>query len=52
MAFLIEQAGGKASTGHERIQAIHPAAPHQRVPIMIGSAEDVAVAEEFVSGSR
>lgn len=52
MAFLIEQAGGTASTGHERIQAIHPATPHQRVPIMIGSPEDVAMAEEFVRGSR
>jgi fructose-1,6-bisphosphatase I len=52
MAFLIEQAGGKASTGHERIQEIQPAAPHQRVPIMIGSADDVALAETFLSQGR
>lgn len=52
MAFVIEQAGGKASTGHEPIQDIRPGSVHQRVPLLIGSAEDVTVAEEFVAGRR
>jgi len=52
MAFLIEQAGGKASTGRERIQDIHPASAHQRVPLLIGSRDDVTMAEEFVAGRR
>jgi fructose-1,6-bisphosphatase I len=52
MGFLVEQAGGRASTGGERILDVVPRSPHQRVPIMIGSAEDVALAEEFVAGRR
>jgi len=52
MGFLVEQAGGRASTGGERILDVEPRSPHQRVPIMIGSAEDVALAEEFVAGRR
>lgn len=52
MAFVIEQAGGKASTGRERIQDIRPGSVHQRIPLLIGSAEDVTVAEEFVAGRR
>lgn len=52
MSFVVEQAGGKASTGTERIQEIQPTSPHQRVPILIGSREDVALAQEFVTGHR
>jgi fructose-1,6-bisphosphatase I len=52
MGFLVEQAGGRASTGRERILDIHPTSPHQRVPLMIGSREDVSLAEEFVEGRR
>lgn len=39
MAFLVEQAGGKAITGRENILDIVPDNIHQRVPIYIGSAE-------------
>ena len=52
MALLVEQAGGKASTGRERILDIHPTSPHQRVPLLIGSRDDVTLAEEFVTGRR
>jgi len=52
MSFLVEQAGGRSSTGTERLQEIRPTSPHQRVPILIGSREDVALAEEFVTGRR
>lgn len=50
LAFIMEQAGGKAGTGRERILDIRPKALHQRVPLMIGSAEEVALAESFVQG--
>lgn len=47
MAMIVEQAGGKASNGAQRILDIVPDALHQRVPLLIGSAEDVALAESF-----
>ncbi len=48
MAFLIEQAGGAASNGRERILDIDPKAIDHREPVFIGSREDVAMAEQFV----
>jgi len=41
MSFLIEQAGGLASTGRGRIMDVEPASLHQRVPVIIGSSEEV-----------
>jgi fructose-1,6-bisphosphatase len=41
MAMLVEQAGGAASTGHERILEIKPAALHQRMPLILGSRNEV-----------
>jgi fructose-1,6-bisphosphatase I len=38
LAFLIEQAGGKASNGHQRILDVAPTELHQRTPLIIGSA--------------
>ncbi len=52
MAFLAEQAGGRASTGHERIMTIDAATPHARVPLVIGSPDDVAMAEDFIGGRQ
>jgi fructose-1,6-bisphosphatase I len=49
MAFVIEQAGGRASTGHERILDIQPQKLHQRVPVFLGSYEDVCEVEGFLS---
>ena len=37
MAFIVEQAGGIATTGHQRIMEIQPTSLHQRVPALIGS---------------
>jgi fructose-1,6-bisphosphatase I len=48
MAFITEQAGGKASDGVERIMEIVPTALHQRVPFFCGSYNMVAKAEEFM----
>ena len=41
MSFILEQAGGAASTGGERILDIMPTGLHQRVPVMMGSANEV-----------
>ena len=41
MAFIMEQAGGKASDGHKRILDIQPKNIHERSPIFMGSKEDV-----------
>jgi fructose-1,6-bisphosphatase I len=48
MAFIIEQAGGAASTGTRRIMDIEPEALHDRVPLFIGNRGDVADLERFV----
>ena len=42
MAFLVEQAGGAASTGYRRILDIAPERLHQRVPVILGSKNEVA----------
>jgi len=50
LTFVIEQAGGLGSTGKERINSIQPKFIHQRVPLFIGSREDVEQAEQFIRG--
>lgn len=50
LAMVVEQAGGKATTGMMRILDVEPKALHQRVPLIIGSAADVSLAEEYVQG--
>ena len=49
MSFLIEQAGGYASTGREPIRDIQPTELHQRTPLFIGNKELVEKAEEFIA---
>jgi fructose-1,6-bisphosphatase I len=41
MSFLVEQAGGKSITGHSRVMDIPPVAVHQRVPVILGSSDDI-----------
>ena len=48
LSFMAEQAGGIGSTGVERISTIHPKTPHQCVPLIIGSREDVETAEQLL----
>ncbi len=50
LAFVVEQAGGAASTGEQRILEVEPTEIHQRVPLFIGSKEDVETAEKFMKG--
>ena len=48
MAFIVEQAGGRAIDGKQRILDIKPKALHQRVPIYIGSENAVNMVEKFL----
>ena len=41
MSFIIEQAGGAATTGLQRIMEVQPSALHQRVPVILGSKNEV-----------
>ena len=41
MAFIVEQAGGAATTGRERILDLQPSRLHQRVPVILGSKNEV-----------
>jgi fructose-1,6-bisphosphatase len=47
MAMLIEQAGGAASTGRGRIVEVAPTSLHQRVPVILGSKNEVARLERY-----
>jgi fructose-1,6-bisphosphatase I len=50
LAFIVEQAGGKATTGDTRILDIQAEELHQKIPLIIGSAEDVDRYERFFQG--
>lgn len=52
LAWVVEQAGGRASNGTMRILDVEAKQLHQRVPLIIGSAEDVQDAEAFIQGRR
>ena len=52
LAFVVEQAGGRASTGSQRILDVSAKSIHQRVPFVIGSAEDVSLYERFLTGEK
>ncbi|KAK9158953.1 hypothetical protein Scep_005527 [Stephania cephalantha] len=49
MSYLVEQAGGKGSDGHQRILDIEPVEIHQRVPLYIGSTEEVEKLEKYLA---
>lgn len=51
-AFIFEAAGGRATTGTERVLDVVPTALHQRTPVVMGSSRDVEVFEEFMRGER
>ncbi|MFV5688011.1 class 1 fructose-bisphosphatase [Flavobacterium sp. ZT3R25] len=52
MAFIAEQAGGKASDGVSRIMEILPAELHERTPFFCGSANMVEKVEEFINNAQ
>jgi len=47
LAMIAEQAGGAASTGEMRILDVQPKSLHQKVPLIIGSRDDVAEYQQF-----
>jgi fructose-1,6-bisphosphatase I len=48
LAFIVEQAGGKATDGQTDIQNIEPTEIHQRTPLFIGSTREVDLASRFL----
>jgi fructose-1,6-bisphosphatase I len=53
LAFIVDQAGGRAITGDGReIMDIIPEELHQRVPLIIGCRHDIDEAEAFLDGRR
>lgn len=52
MAFLAEEANGKASDGAQRILDIQPSKLHQRVPFICGSTNMVNDAEAFIKAAQ
>lgn len=52
MSFLVQNAGGRSSTGSGSIMDIHPTGVHQRVPTFLGSAEDVLEMEKYIAEGR
>jgi fructose-1,6-bisphosphatase I len=52
LAFVAEQAGGKATDGHRRILDIQPTSLHQRTPFYVGSKKMVEKAESFNQASE
>ena len=52
LAFVAEQAGGTATDGEQAILDIEPQDLHQRTPLFIGSAEEMATLQQFLRGER
>jgi len=52
LAFIAEQAGGRATTGTDRISKLQPASLDQRCPFTVGSPYEVRLYEDFVMGKR
>ena len=52
MSFIVEQAGGKCSSGAEPIIGVVPDAVHQRTPVFLGSYDDVDELEAFYRRAR
>jgi fructose-1,6-bisphosphatase len=47
MAMIVEQAGGRASTGRARLLDVDPTELHQRVPVVLGSRAEVERIERY-----
>ncbi len=52
IAFIAEEAGGKASDGYQRIMDISPKTLHQRVPFFTGSSKMVETAEAYLQNGE
>jgi fructose-1,6-bisphosphatase I len=47
MSFIVEQAGGASTTGRKRIMEINPKELHQRVPVVLGSKNEVELITSY-----
>lgn len=47
IGFLIEQAGGRASTGRQPVRSVRPASLHQRIGLIFGSRNEVELIERY-----
>jgi fructose-1,6-bisphosphatase I len=47
MSFIVEQAGGMATDGSQRILDIEPSALHQRIGVVLGSKEEVERVRQY-----
>ena len=47
MAMIVEQAGGAATTGRERILDVVPTALHQRIAVVLGSKNEVDLVTRY-----
>jgi fructose-1,6-bisphosphatase I len=53
MSFIMEQAGGVSTTGTQRVMDITPDFVHQRVPIVMGSKNDIEeVIEAYAAAAK
>ena len=52
IAFLVEQAGGFATTGHKRVMEVQPEAIHQRIPMIFGSSHEIRRVERYYAESE
>jgi fructose-1,6-bisphosphatase I len=52
IAFLVEQAGGRAITDQQRVLDVQPEAPHVRTPMIFGSAAEVDCVEHYFLENR
>ena len=50
LAFVVEQAGGRASTGTDRVLDLAPKKLHDRIPIAIGGPVEIELYERFIRG--
>jgi fructose-1,6-bisphosphatase I len=50
MAFIVEQAGGAATNGQQRIMEVQPEKLHQRVPVFLGSKSEVELVTGYHKG--
>lgn len=49
IAYLVEQAGGRASDGRNRILELSPKTPHAFCPLIFGSTEEVSLIEDYIA---
>jgi fructose-1,6-bisphosphatase I len=52
LAAIIEEAGGRASNGFGSVLELQPESIHQRVPVFMGSEDDVNDLEMFLRGEH